>query len=245
MKQLVSKVANTAYLKNYDICENGKFGAIFVKMGNLGQYNRSIMVCNLPTEWSAGKAARLSIYWQDAACSLSSLSGKWCFFNCTVVQISPSKRQSSEQQASLKAAIIYGLQRMLCSSIASPICQEGQSERTFPILAFSSQLFLFILIFSQFFLSFFLIFSLFFPDFWQFFHCQGRHSAPLAPILATPLMLCAVYTQCNITTGLPACMYSHKEATYLQYTLSVYDNGQAGYGKTHIYPWPLSLVQVL
>ena len=28
MKQLVSKVTNIAYLKNYEICENGKFGAI-------------------------------------------------------------------------------------------------------------------------------------------------------------------------------------------------------------------------
>ena len=37
------------------------------------------------------------------------------------------------------------------SSVASPICQEGQSERTFPIFPL------------------FLIFSLFFPDFWQVF----------------------------------------------------------------------------
>ena len=42
------------------------------------------------------------------------------------------------------------------SSVASPICQEGQSERTFPILAFSSRYFLF----SQFFLTF----SRFFPS---------------------------------------------------------------------------------
>ena len=40
------------------------------------------------------------------------------------------------------------------SSVASPICQEGQSERTFPIFAFSSGLFLFLLDFSWFFPSF-------------------------------------------------------------------------------------------
>ena len=37
------------------------------------------------------------------------------------------------------------------SSVASPICQEGQSERTFPIFAFSSWVFLFFLIFCNFF----------------------------------------------------------------------------------------------
>ena len=39
------------------------------------------------------------------------------------------------------------------SSVASPICQDRQSERTFPIFSFS----------SQFFPLFFLIFSLIFP----------------------------------------------------------------------------------
>ena len=60
-----------------------------------------------------------------------------------------------------------------CSSVASPIWQEGQSERTFPIFAFSSWIFLF--------------FPNFFPDFWQIFHCQWWHSAPLATPVATPL----------------------------------------------------------
>ena len=68
-----------------------------------------------------------------------------------------------------------------CSSVASPICQEGQSEITFPILAFSSR--------------FFPIFPLFFPIFRDFpsfsrfltlFRCQGG-TLPLAPLLATPL----------------------------------------------------------
>ena len=38
----------------------------------------------------------------------------------------------------------------LFSSVASPICQEGQSERTFPIFAFSSRYFLFFPIFHEF-----------------------------------------------------------------------------------------------
>ena len=56
------------------------------------------------------------------------------------------------------------------SSVANPICQEGQSERTFPIFAFSSRFFLF-----------FPGFSWFFPDFWQIFRCQGGTLPPLPP----------------------------------------------------------------
>ena len=54
------------------------------------------------------------------------------------------------------------------SSVASPICQEGQSERNFPIFAFSSRFFLFFPIFPDFswiFPDFFPIFSDFFPIF--------------------------------------------------------------------------------
>ena len=58
------------------------------------------------------------------------------------------------------------------SSVANPICQEGQSERTFPIFAFSSR------------------FSLFFPDFSRFF-CffllSGVALCPPWPPVATPL----------------------------------------------------------
>ena len=50
--------------------------------------------------------------------------------------------------------------------IASPICQEGQSERTFLI-------FLFFLIFFLFFLIF--------PPFWQIFHYHGALCPPLTP----------------------------------------------------------------
>ena len=56
------------------------------------------------------------------------------------------------------------------NSVASPICQEGQSVQNFLILAFSSRFVLFFPFFSWFFPLF--------PDFWQFFRCQGWHSAP-------------------------------------------------------------------
>ena len=56
-------------------------------------------------------------------------------------------------------------------SVASPNYQEGQSERTFPIAAFSSRFFLF-------FLDFFPIFPLFFPIFVIFFRCQGGTLSP-------------------------------------------------------------------
>ena len=86
-----------------------------------------------------------------------------------------------------------------CSSVASPICQEGQSERTFPIFAFSSQFFLFFLISPYFFPLFHDFFPLFpdfvplipdvftLPNFWQNFRCQGVNSAPLTPLVTMPL----------------------------------------------------------
>ena len=71
----------------------------------------------------------------------------------------------------------YMQTRMQTSSVASPICQEGQSERTFPIFAFSSRFFLF-----------FPSFPLLFPDFWHFFWLSGVALCPLAPPpVATPL----------------------------------------------------------
>ena len=56
------------------------------------------------------------------------------------------------------------------SSVASPICQEGQSERTFPILAFSR------------FSSFLPDFPLFFPIFGKFFAVRGATLPPWPPI---------------------------------------------------------------
>ena len=76
----------------------------------------------------------------------------------------------------------HSIRTLLLSRVASPICQEGQSERTFPIFALSSQFFLF-------FPQFFLIFSPLFPNFCKFFPCQGWHSAPLCPPVAMPLLL--------------------------------------------------------
>ena len=61
------------------------------------------------------------------------------------------------------------------SSVASPICQEGQSERTFPISTFSSRFFLF-------FLS--LIFSLFLVN----FMLSGVALCPPWPPVAMPLI---------------------------------------------------------
>ena len=64
------------------------------------------------------------------------------------------------------------------SSIASPICQEGQSERTFPILAFSSWFFLVYLIFSSLFSQFFPLFFLIFDN---FFAVEGGTLPRLPP----------------------------------------------------------------
>ena len=58
------------------------------------------------------------------------------------------------------------------SGVASPICHEGQSERTFLIC-------LFFPIFPD--------FPPLFPYLGQNFRCQGWHSAPLPPQGATPL----------------------------------------------------------
>ena len=63
----------------------------------------------------------------------------------------------------------------LISSVASPICQDGQSERTFLIFAFSSR-----------FSSFFPDFPLFFPIFDNFFAVRG---GTLLPPVAMSLTL--------------------------------------------------------
>ena len=58
----------------------------------------------------------------------------------------------------------------MISSVASPICQKGKSERTFPIFAFSSRFFLFSPIFSWFSPLFLWIFSIFS---WRLFRVNG------------------------------------------------------------------------
>ena len=72
--------------------------------------------------------------------------------------------------ATLNTSVIY-------SSVASLICQEGQSERNFPIFAFSSRFFLFFPIFPD----FFPIFPDFSPDFWQIFAARSGTLPPLPP----------------------------------------------------------------
>ena len=73
---------------------------------------------------------------------------------------------------------------IILSSVASPICQEGQRERTFPIFAFSFRFFLFSLwffFFSSRCFLFFLDFSLFFLIFGKFFAVRGGTLPPLHP----------------------------------------------------------------
>ena len=93
----------------------------------------------------------------------------------------------------------YGTSHWL-SSIASPICQEGQSGRTFLIFAFSSQFFLF------FFLPwFFLIFSLFSPTFGNFFALRG---GTLPPLTSQWLRHCTGYKTvylCNFDSTVTVC----------------------------------------
>ena len=59
------------------------------------------------------------------------------------------------------------------SCVASPICQEGQSERTFPIYPLFPNFPLFFPIFCD-------VLPLF-SDFWQIFRSQGGHSGLLTP----------------------------------------------------------------
>ena len=76
---------------------------------------------------------------------------------------------------------LYTLRNTSNSSVASPICQEGQSEKTFPIFALSSR-------FLLFFFRCFLIFPLFFR-FLAIFSLSGMTLCPppLVPPVATPL----------------------------------------------------------
>ena len=66
---------------------------------------------------------------------------------------------------------------LLCRSVASPICQEEQSERNFPVLAFSSR---FVLFFPGF----------FFPDFPRFFLILFSFSRFLANFSLSEVALC-------------------------------------------------------
>ena len=94
---------------------------------------------------------------------------------------------SSSGHGNRRAVLSHNSWWLSDSSAASPIscnCHEGQSERTFPILAFSSQFFLFFSIFPIF-LLLFPLFPLLSPIF-DIFLAASR--APLASILSTLLL---------------------------------------------------------
>ena len=65
------------------------------------------------------------------------------------------------------------------SSVASPICQEGKSERTFPVFASSCPFFFFFPLFHDFFLIFSNFLPLFLLIFGQFFCVHGHSASPL------------------------------------------------------------------
>ena len=70
-------------------------------------------------------------------------------------------------------SLLFHIRCKIDSSVASPICQEGQSEKTFPILTFSSRFFSF----SRFSVIF-PLFSPLFPDFDNFFAVKGATLPP-------------------------------------------------------------------
>ena len=102
------------------------------------------------------------------------------------------------------------------SSVASPICQERQSERT-------------LLIFPL-----FLIFSLFFPifpdflpllpDFWQFFRCQG---GTLPPLTSSGYATGRKWITCNTNYLYQVCIVLHSLCQRLGLTRSVRNKPRA------------------
>ena len=117
---------------------------------------------------------------------------------CKLKMIAVEKKILTKRRQSGRSQCVH----TVASSIASPICQEGQSERTFPIFAFSSRFFLF-------FPDFFPLF----PDFWQIFHCQGWHSAPPPP----PWLHHCVHTTHNLTQA----QYPGNNARLIQSRISL------------------------
>ena len=100
---------------------------------------------------------------------------KFAFFSIKSPNI--TQRSVSQENAFKKEQKPFGFSHRKTSSVASPICQEGQSERTFPILAFSSRFSLFFSIFTRF-SSLFPSFSLLFPIFDNFFAVKGGTLPP-------------------------------------------------------------------
>ena len=105
--------------------------------------------------------------------------------------VSPCRNVSADGAALSKGSrlfhslIVYGKKEhwkakilaLGCSSVASPICQEGQSERTFLIFPFSSPI-----------SPLFSWFSWFFPIFGTYFAVRDGTLPPLTPPVATPLL---------------------------------------------------------
>ena len=107
------------------------------------------------------------------------------------------------------------------SSVSSPICQEGQSERNFPDFCFFFPVFsLFSWIFPD--------FSWFFPDFsrfWHFFCCQGWHSAPLATPVATPLLEGSCLFVCLFIVCLSRLVHVHEQLMDRSRLIQKYKSG--------------------
>ena len=123
------------------------------------------------------------------------------------------------------------------SSVASPICQEGQSEKNFLIFAFCSRFFLF---FFPIFPEFFLIFFLIFPDFWQFFWCQGWHSSPppLATQVATPLFSVIILSFMNLVEKTIRHWWWDFDKSALHYKQQIMTSKGKQF-KLYFYPWEI------
>ena len=77
----------------------------------------------LITEWrsaAVGKAARLSIYWQDAA--WSSLCGKWCLrsFTNIIIKAASSKLVWKQHWEGYHRSVIFKWISLLCNAIWNP-----------------------------------------------------------------------------------------------------------------------------
>ena len=103
---------------------------------------------------------------------------------------------------------------LIHSSVASPVCQEGQSERSFPIFAFSSRFFLVSPIFA--FSSRFFLVSPICPDFSPLF---GKFFAVRDGTLPPPLTPSGYATVNNIDCALMGyAILSHLSCEALHYT---------------------------
>ena len=129
---------------------------------------------------------------------IKSITGTYYYYNLQCCDL--FRRSSSGNWPFVLVTWEVTRNTMKCrpSSVASHICQERQSERTFPILVFSSRFFPCFPDFSR--------FPPLFPDFWQVFRCQGWHSAP--PLPPPPWLrhwLCRSRCEISWNKVLPSC----------------------------------------